>query len=88
MIQTGIILSVSLIVFVTAAIAAEITLVGEVNDTYQLYANGQIYEVAETPKGNDLVVNYIGSKVEVVGTVQEKEDVKIIFVRTFRVVPE
>lgn len=87
-IQLAAMMSVAVFVFAMTVVAAEITLVGEVNDNQQLYANGQLYEVAETAEGNDLVLNYISEKVEVVGTVEEKEDMKIITVRTFRVVPE
>jgi hypothetical protein len=87
-VQMTVMISVTIIIFAVAALGAEITLVGEVNDNYQLYANGQLYEVAETPEGNDLVLNYISMKVEVVCTVEEQKDVKVITVRSFRVVPE
>jgi len=70
------------------AFAGEVTLVGEVNDNYQFYCDGQYYEVADTPEGNDMVSNYISAKVEVVGTVEDKDDMKIITVKRFRVVPE
>jgi hypothetical protein len=59
-----------------------------VNDTYQIVADGQIYDVANTPMGDDLVMNYIAEKVKVSGTVEEKEDMKIITVKSFKVVPE
>ena len=68
--------------------AAEITIVGEVNDTFQIVANNTIYEVAETPMGDDLVKNYISEKVQVTGTVEEKDDMKIITVKSFKIVPE
>ena len=68
--------------------AAEITIVGEVNDTFQIVANNTIYEVAETPMGDDLVKNYIAEKVQVTGTVEEKDDMKIITVKSFKIVPE
>jgi hypothetical protein len=87
-VQMTVMISVTIVTFAVAALGAEITLVGEVNDNYQLYANGQLYEVAETPEGNDLVLNYISMKVEVVCTVEEQKDVKIITVRSFMVVPE
>ncbi len=74
---------------VSAATAAtEVTLVGEVNDNYQLYAGGKIYEVADTPAGNEMVTKYISEKVEVVGSVEEKGDDLILTVRSFKVVPE
>lgn len=68
--------------------AGEITIVGEVNDTFQIVANNTIYEVAETPMGDDLVKNYIAEKVQVTGTVEEKDDMKIITVKSFKIVPE
>ena len=71
-----------------AVFAAEITIVGEVNDTFQIVANNTIYEVAETPMGDDLVKNYIAERVQVTGTVEEVDDMKIITVRSFKVVPE
>jgi hypothetical protein len=54
--------------------AGDITIVGEVNDTNQIVADGKIYDVAVSEKGDDLVMNYIAEKVEVTGTVEEKEE--------------
>lgn len=68
--------------------AAEVTLIGEINDTYQLVADGQIYEIAETPAGEDLVRNYISLKVKVVGTVSSEGEVPTITVRSFEPVDE
>jgi hypothetical protein len=73
---------------VSSATAGDVTLVGEVNDNFQLYADGQLYEVANSPVGDDLVTQYIGEKVEVVGTVEDIEDAKVLTVKRFRVVPE
>jgi hypothetical protein len=42
----------------------------------------------DTPAGDDLVINYIAVKVKVTGTVEEKEDMKIITVKSFKAVPE
>jgi hypothetical protein len=70
------------------AFAAEMTIVGEVNYSYQIWANGQIYEVANTAMGDDLVMNHIAKKVEVTGTVEDKRDMKKITVRSFKIVPE
>ena len=80
--------AVTFCVFLDPVFAGEITIVGEVNDTYQIVADRQIYEVAKTPKGDDLVVNYIAVKVQVTGTVEEKGDSKIITVTSFTAVPE
>jgi len=81
-------ISVTFLVFSYMAFAGDITIVGEVNDTQQIVAEGQIYEVANTPMGDDLVVNYIAVKVKVTGKVEEKEDMKIITVKSFNAVPE
>jgi len=81
-------ISVTFLVFSYVAFAGDITVVGEVNDTQQIVAEGQIYDVANTPTGDDLVINYIAVKVKVTGTVEEKEDMKIITVKSFKAVPE
>jgi hypothetical protein len=80
--------SAAFLAFSYIAFAGDITIVGEVNDTQQIVAEGKIYEVADTEKGDDLVMNYIAEKVEVTGTVEEKEEMRIITVKSFRVVPE
>jgi hypothetical protein len=72
----------------TPALAGQVTLVGEVNDNYQLVANGQIYEIADTAKGNDMAENYISAKVKVTGTVEEGNDMKTLTVVSFEVMPE
>ena len=51
-------------------------------------SGGQIYEIADTPKGNDMAENYISAKVKVTGTIEEKNDMKTITVTNFQVVPE
>lgn len=86
--KTVICIAVVWIMASAAFAAGEITLVGEVNDNFQLYAGGIIYEIADTPVGNDMVTNYISEKVEVVGTVETKGEMKILTVRSFKVVPE
>ena len=68
--------------------AAEISIVGEVNYFYQIIADGQIYEVANTAMGDDLVMNHIAKKVEVTGTVEDNKDMKKITVKSFKIVPE
>jgi hypothetical protein len=70
------------------ALAGQVTLVGEVNDNYQLVANGQIYEIADTPKGNDLAENYISAKVKVTGSVEDSNDMQTLTVVSFEVLPE
>ena len=75
-------------VFATPCLADEVTIVGEVNDNYQIVADGRIYEVADNKIGNDLVKNYISQTVRITGTIEEKDDVKIITVTFFKVVTE
>ena len=89
------IISLSLLCFLTAyldfsepAFATETALVGEVNYSYQIRVNGQIYEVANTAMGDDLVMNHIAKKVEVTGTVEVNKDLKKITVKSFKIVPE
>ena len=65
-----------------------VTLVGEINDTHQLVTHDEIYDIADTPLGDDLVKNYVSAKVEVTGTVQPGEEQKIIRVKSFKVVDE
>ena len=80
--------SVTFWVFLCPVFAAEITIVGKVNYSYQIMADDQIYEVANTAMGDDLVMNYIAKKVEVTGTVEEKGGMKVITVKSFKVVLE
>lgn len=68
--------------------AVEITIVGEVNYLFQIMAGGQIYEVANTAMGDVLVINHIAEKVEVTGTIEEKGEMKIITVKSFKFVPK
>ena len=73
----------------SAAADTEVTIVATVSDGYQLVGDdGQPYEVENTAKGNDLVVNHVGRKVEVVGTVVDEIDYKIITVTAFRLLEE
>jgi hypothetical protein len=71
-----------------AAEAQPVTLVGEINDSYQLVADGQIFEIDDTDAGNDLVENYVSQKVKVTGIVREEGDAKIITVQSFETAPE
>ena len=68
--------------------AGEVTIIGEVNDTHQIVADKQIYEVDENPLGDDLVYNHVSERVKVKGFISERDDMKIITVTSFEVVPE
>ena len=66
-----------------------VTFLATVTDGYQLVDDeGQPYEVENTAKGNELVLNYVGRKVEVTGTVQDEVDYKLVVVESYRVVEE
>ena len=80
--------SVTFWVFLYPVFATDMTIVGQVNYAYQILADGQIYEVANTSMGDDLVMNHIAEKVEVTGSVEETDEMKIITVESFKVVPE
>jgi hypothetical protein len=66
-----------------------VTLTGEVNDSYQVVSDDdQTYEVADTEKGNELVLNHIGERIKVSGSVEEEDDVKILTVTSFELLKE
>lgn len=65
-----------------------VTIMGTVNDGYQIVTeNEEVYEVAETEKGDE-VVRLVGKKVKVTGMVEESEGVKIIIVTSYEVMEE
>ena len=74
-------------VFLSNPVIAEptsVTIVGEVNDQYQIVArDGTIYEIADTELGNE-VLNHVGEVVEVTGDVEEDDGDKILDVKSFQ----
>lgn len=71
-----------------ASFAAEATLVGEINDTQQLVADNQIYEVAPGEIGDYLVTRLISQKVRIFGEVVEQDGIKTIIVNRYEVVDD
>ena len=68
---------------------SRVTFLATVTDGYQLVDDeGQPYEVENTTRGNELVLNHVGRKVEVTGTVHDEVDYKLIVVESYRVVEE
>lgn len=63
-----------------------VTIVGEVNHTNQIAVDDEIYEVDDTPQGDDLVKNYIGQKVKITAKLRIEGDMRIIDVIKFEVV--
>jgi hypothetical protein len=68
-------------------IAAEpVTLQGQVTEDNQLMTDdGEVYDIADTEKGAQ-VMEMVGEKIEVRGTLSEDEDSKEITVESFSVV--
>lgn len=73
---------------VPAAAGEQVTILGTVNAAYQIITDDQqAYDVAESEKGDE-VVEMIGRKVKVSGTVEEQDGAKVIFVTFYEVVEE
>lgn len=88
---TALAILIAALMFCTAGpvvASGEVTLMGEVNDSYQLVSDGQVYEIADTPKGNEMAENHINAKVKVTGTVEGQDDMKTITVTDFQVISE
>jgi hypothetical protein len=68
--------------------AVETKFIGEVNDTYQLVTDDQIYEIDENEIGNTLVYDHKGERVEVTGTLKEVNGLKVIAVTSFVIISE
>jgi hypothetical protein len=74
-----------------AAIASsggEVTVVGTINDEYQIVDDGGVvYEVADNEMGEE-VLSHVGKKVQVKGTVMEDEGLKLITITSYTVIGE
>ena len=69
-----------------AAAADEVSITGTVNEDSQLVADsGTVYDIGDTEKGNE-VMELVGKKVSVKGTVMEAEGTKIITITAFDVI--
>jgi hypothetical protein len=77
-----------LFLFVLPVQAVETKFIGEVNDTYQLVTDDQIYEIDENEIGNTLVYDHKGERVEVTGTLKEVNGLKVIAVTSFVIISE
>jgi len=79
-------LFMGIIIIPSHLLASEITVVGVVNDSNQIVAEEVIFEVADTPQGDNLVANYIGKTVKVTGKLNIEGDMRIIAVKSFEVI--
>jgi len=81
----GVLLALS--VFLPNPVIAEpttVTIVGEVNDQYQIVTkDGTIYEIADTEMGEE-VLKFIGMVVEITGDIKEEDGVKVLDVKSFK----
>ena len=70
--------------FGLAISADEVTISGTVNDYYEIETDdGEVYDIGDNEQGDELL-EYVGARVEVTGTVEEDEDgVKVIMVTSF-----
>lgn len=63
-----------------------VTIIGTVNDNYQIVTdNGQAYAIAEGKKGDELV-ELVGKKVKATGIADEVDGEKIIEVTSYEVI--
>jgi len=84
------ILIIALTVFLSgiAIAGAEVSISGVINEDGQLVDDdGTAYDIAESEEG-DQIMEMVGSKVNVKGTVMESEGTKIITVSTFKIIEE
>lgn len=82
-----IVLLVAMVISLMATITLAATIVGTVEDNYQIITeDGDAYNIADTDTGNDLVMNSTGKIVRVNGQITEEEGVKTISIESFEIV--
>ena len=84
------ILIIALSVFISgiAVAGSEVSIAGVINDNGQLVdENGMTYDIAENDEGSE-VMEMVGQKVAVQGTVMESEGTKIITISSFKIIAE
>jgi hypothetical protein len=86
MVAVAFFLFMGTIIIPSHPLASEITVVGVVNDSNQIVADEVIFEVDDTPEGDNLVTNYIGKTVKVTGKLNIEGDMRIISVKEFEVI--
>jgi len=72
----------------TAISGETMTITGTVNDNYQIVADdNQVYDVVDNEKGAE-VVDLVGKKVKVTGTIEEEDGKKVITVTSHEIIGE
>jgi hypothetical protein len=83
-------LIIGLSVFISgiAVAGSEVSISGVINEDGQLVDdNGMAYDLADNDEGNE-VMEMVGQKVAVKGTVMETEGTKIITISSFKIIEE
>ena len=81
-------LAVALVGFTFGAgLASEpVVIQGQVTEDSQLMDEaGNVYDIVDTDAGNE-VVELVGQKVEIEGTLMEEQDGKVIAIESFRII--
>jgi hypothetical protein len=75
--------------FAGAALSGgDVTIVGTLNEDNQIVDDaGAVYDVAENDMGEE-VMEHVGKKLQVKGTVMEEEDAKMITITSYTVLEE
>lgn len=84
------VLIMGLIVFLSGIVVAgsEVSISGVINEDGQLMdESGMTYDIADNDQGNE-VMEKVGSKVTITGTVMEAEGTKVITVSSFEIIEE
>ena len=84
------ILIICLSVFISgiAVAGSEVSISGVINEDGQLVDdNGMAYDLADNDEGNE-VMEMVGHKVAVKGTIMETEGTKIITISSFKIIEE
>ena len=86
---TGALIFSFVFMFAGAALSGgDVTIVGTLNEDNQIVDDaGAVYEVAENDMGEE-VMEHVGKKLQVKGTVMEEEDAKMITITSYAVLEE
>jgi hypothetical protein len=82
--------AITLVLFLSGGVMAgdDVTVTGKVNEDYQLVGDdGIIYEVDDNSAGNELI-EHVGKKVKVEGTVTEGDGATVMTVRSYEMLEE
>jgi len=82
------VVALTLVAFLSGTAYADdaITIMGTVNADYQIVtSDGTVFEVADTDTGNE-VVDFVGQRVKVTGTIEELENTKTITITDYQIV--